>query len=100
MLPAAIAWLIGGNIVASALGTAIGNPLTFPFIWGATLELGRFCSTASDSHEGPPCICGHALAICDFATLWEPILKPMTLGSIPIGAGFALRFYLLRAGRL
>ncbi|MEQ8949382.1 DUF2062 domain-containing protein, partial [Parvibaculum sp.] len=28
-----IAWVIRGNLIASALGTFIGNPITFPVIW-------------------------------------------------------------------
>ncbi|MBL42221.1 MAG: hypothetical protein CMM49_06145 [Rhodospirillaceae bacterium] len=36
------AWLIGGNLIASAIGTAIGNPWTFPLIWFWILNLGRW----------------------------------------------------------
>ena len=32
-LAAAAAWLIRGNIIMSMIGTAIGNPWTFPLIW-------------------------------------------------------------------
>ena len=39
---ALFAWLIRGNLVASALGTAVGNPWTFPFIWLWILNLGRW----------------------------------------------------------
>ena len=28
-----LAWLIRGNMIMSMIGTAIGNPWTFPFIW-------------------------------------------------------------------
>ncbi|WP_245999124.1 DUF2062 domain-containing protein [Paracoccus methylarcula] len=38
---AAIAWLIGGNILAALLATFIGNPLTFPFIAVLSVSLGR-----------------------------------------------------------
>ncbi|MDO5529026.1 MAG: DUF2062 domain-containing protein [Paracoccus sp. (in: a-proteobacteria)] len=38
---AAIAWLIGGNIIAALLGTFVGNPLTFPFIAVLSVQLGR-----------------------------------------------------------
>ncbi|MEO0999442.1 MAG: DUF2062 domain-containing protein [Pseudomonadota bacterium] len=36
------AWLLGGNIVASLIGTFIGNPLTFPVIAWISLGLGRW----------------------------------------------------------
>lgn len=39
---ALIAWVIRGNIVASLMGTFVGNPLTFPFIAAASLETGRW----------------------------------------------------------
>ena len=39
---ALLAWLIGGNVIASAIGTAIGNPWTFPVIWFWILNLGRW----------------------------------------------------------
>lgn len=33
VLGAALAWIIRANIVAAIIGTAVGNPWTFPFIW-------------------------------------------------------------------
>jgi len=41
-LAAGLAWLVRGNILAALFGTAIGNPLTFPFISAASLSLGRW----------------------------------------------------------
>jgi uncharacterized protein (DUF2062 family) len=41
VLAAAVARLVRGNILASLLGTLVGNPLTFPVIAGASLWLGR-----------------------------------------------------------
>lgn len=40
VVSAVLAWLIRGNIVASAIGTFFGNPLTFPFIVAICLEIG------------------------------------------------------------
>ena len=37
---AGLAWIIRGNVVASAFGTIVGNPWTFPVIWILTYELG------------------------------------------------------------
>ena len=37
--------LLGGNMLAAALGTAIGNPLTFPLIWAISpTAIGRCAS--------------------------------------------------------
>lgn len=41
LLAALTAWVIRGNILASTLGTAAGNPWTFPFIWLSVLYTGR-----------------------------------------------------------
>ncbi len=40
LLAAILAWIIGANIFTSAMGTAIGNPWTFPAILPATYYLG------------------------------------------------------------
>jgi hypothetical protein len=37
---AILAYLIRGNILASLIGTAVGNPWTFPFMWYASYVLG------------------------------------------------------------
>jgi uncharacterized protein (DUF2062 family) len=36
-----MAYVLAGNMVAAALGTAFGNPMSFPFIWALTLKLGN-----------------------------------------------------------
>ena len=40
IIAAFITWIVRGNIFTSALGTAIGNPWTFPFIWASSYNLG------------------------------------------------------------
>ncbi len=40
ILAGALALLMRANIIASAVGTAIGNPWTFPFIWILIFETG------------------------------------------------------------
>lgn len=93
LLAALVAWIFAGNIVASALGTAFGNPLTFPLIWGATYELGRLIlhGRAIDGIE--PLQVGTALRRLDFSLIWEPLLKPMVVGAIPLGLVFGVIFY-------
>lgn len=94
IIAAIVAWVMAGNVIASAFGTAIGNPITFPFIWGATLQTGRFI--IHDPHmPGDEMAVGIMLRHLEFAQLWDPVLKPMTVGSIPLGVGAALLFYLL-----
>ena len=60
LIAAALAWLLRGNMLAAALGTAaVGNPLTFPLIWAATYAGGRFLlhagpASAARLHIGEP----------------------------------------------
>ena len=41
VIAAALAFITRGNILASAIGTFVGNPLTFPFIAGTAMYLGH-----------------------------------------------------------
>ncbi|MEX0347628.1 MAG: DUF2062 domain-containing protein [Rhizobiaceae bacterium] len=94
VIAAIVAWAMAGNVIASAFGTAIGNPITFPFIWGATLQTGRFI--IHDPHTpGDEMTVGFMLRHFEFSQLWDPVLKPMTVGSIPLGVSAAIIFYLL-----
>lgn len=93
IMAAIASYIIGGNVVASAFGTAIGNPLTFPFIWAATFETGRFLLTGDLTGHHAEIDIGLMLRHAEFVELWNPILKPMTIGSVPVGLAFALVFY-------
>jgi len=95
ILAGVLAWVMRGNLVASALGTAIGNPFTFPFIWASTLAAGRFILYGSQPEEIVPLQLGRALSQLEFVHLWEPLLKPMTIGALPVGGAVALVFYVL-----
>jgi uncharacterized protein len=95
LLAALVAWLFAGNVVASALGTAFGNPLTFPVIWGATYELGHFILNGRSTGSMSPPRLGALLRSLDFSQLWDPLLKPMTIGAIPLGFIFAVGGYFL-----
>ena len=59
VLAALIAWLIGGNLIASAIGTVVGNPWTFPFVWWGTLRLGELILGSSRATSIPERISLH-----------------------------------------
>lgn len=91
ILAAITAWLIRGNIVSSAIGTLIGNPWTFPFIWIAVLSTGHFFlgDTISSDHVNFVRIfesLGRSLLTLNFShfgrDIW-PIVYPMLVGCIP-----------------
>jgi uncharacterized protein (DUF2062 family) len=93
IIAAIVCWMIAGNLVAAALGTVFGNPLTFPLLWGASWETGKLILHERLPVHGPPAHLGEMLHNLSLAQLWGPILKPMTIGAIPLGLIFGLVFY-------
>lgn len=102
-----IAWLLRGNLLASALGTFVGNPLSFPLIWAATYQTGHYIlgSTASGSEPvGLVEAMGNILdsiknlngaeAVAALEQIWLPVLYPMTVGGLIWGVIVALPIYL------
>ncbi|GGE18889.1 membrane protein [Aureimonas endophytica] len=89
----AIAYLIAGNMAAAALGCGVGNPLTYPPIWAAMYELGRWILNAEPMDGKAPPGLAHALTHMDLKDIWGPVLKPMLIGGLPLGLAFALLGY-------
>ncbi|MCB1385744.1 MAG: DUF2062 domain-containing protein [Nitratireductor sp.] len=101
-----VAYVIAGNMIAAASGTFIGNPITFPFIWAATYSTGNFILKGEITDGGPQHTL-EAFAKTDWwhlgprgvanlaASIWEPVLKPMSVGAIPLGIGAGLIAYLI-----
>jgi uncharacterized protein (DUF2062 family) len=94
VLAGILAFCVGGNILASALGTGVGNPLTFPFIWLSTYNLGGMVlgyerRDQIDLTIPDGTIIGLASAPgASFSTIWEavsPVMVPMLAGCIPLG---------------
>lgn len=92
ILAAATAWLVRGNILASALGTIAGNPWTFPFIWLSVLYTGRRMLGMADHPDTQVDFLKffekgtRALMTFDFSLFFQdiwPILWPMMVGCIP-----------------
>lgn len=42
VLAVVFAYLIRGNFIAALIGTVVGNPITFPFIWGLIYKIGTY----------------------------------------------------------
>jgi uncharacterized protein (DUF2062 family) len=103
-----LAWIVRGNLLASALGTFVGNPLTFPFIWAATYNIGQFMLNNADVRSAPPDIVlamknemnaifaldGKA-ALDALDQIWEPLLFPMLVGGFVIGLICATPIYFI-----
>lgn len=83
----ALAYILRGNLIASALGTSVGNPLTFPFIWAFTFKIGKWILHGRLSDADPHKVhqqFQQGLLEQSFDSLW-PMLKPMLIGGIPLG---------------
>ena len=50
LLAIAFAYIIRGNIIAALIGTVIGTPLTFPFIWSLIYNIGVYVSNKNPSN--------------------------------------------------
>lgn len=93
-IAAIVCWLISGNMVAGGLGTFVfGNPLTFPFVVGASWETGKIMLRDHLPSHGPPAHLSEMLHNLSFSQLWGPVLKPMLFGAVPLGLIFGLLFY-------
>ena len=42
VLAVIFAYFIRGNFIAALIGTVVGNPITFPFIWGLIYKIGTY----------------------------------------------------------
>jgi uncharacterized protein len=92
VLAALFAWVIGGSVVSALLGTFVGNPLTYPLFWYSTYEVGTLMLGGEVSKRSIDLSGG--IFQKSLEQLW-PILKPMTLGSIPVGLALAALSYVL-----
>ncbi len=95
VIAAAVALCVRGNVVASAFGTVVGNPITFPFIYGSTLALGRFILFGRHPETIEPFNLGQILTHLNFKPLWEPLLWPMTIGGLILGGLAAIVTYVV-----
>lgn len=81
-----IAYLIRGNLIASALGTSVGNPLTFPFIWASTFKLGEWILHGEPAQGAQDIHRKFAERLLDQSLdVLLPMFKPMMVGAVPLG---------------
>lgn len=112
------AWLTRCNILASAIGTIIGNPWTFPFIWAFVYHVGT-ALLGLDANGAPPletlvllfrnvwALMGNWILFVvgledtihswhsreTFVTVIQTVFWPMFVGSLPVGLGIWLLVY-------
>jgi uncharacterized protein (DUF2062 family) len=86
--------LVRGNYLATAVGTMVGNPWTFPFIWVVTYQLGHALLGGRAAHLEP-------VQHWDLATFFvrmEAVFWPMVIGGLMLAVitGLATYFPLVR----
>jgi uncharacterized protein (DUF2062 family) len=86
-----MAWLVRANLIAAALGTAFGNPLTFPFIAGVSLELGGWLMGVEKGLDG----FNPGMAFTDYGRFMDRIFLPYLAGGVLPGLLSAGGCYLL-----
>ena len=86
-----IAFFVGGNMIAAALGTMIGNPISFPLIWVSTYNVGSLI-LGQEPRDFDAAALSRGVLQNSMETLL-PILKPMLIGCLPIGGLIGLVFY-------
>lgn len=84
ILAGLIAWVMGGNIIASAIGTWVGNPISFPFIWIASFRLGH-AILGTDAEMGLLSELSVSMLMSDPLGLLVPLILPMTIGGAFVG---------------
>lgn len=80
VLGALLALAVRGNVIASAIGTVVGNPWTFPLIWLWTYSLGRWVLGGGHGFKLLPEDLSLMRLIFDHPF---EVLLPMVIGSIP-----------------
>ncbi len=105
VLAAILAWIFRANIIASAIGTAVGNPWTFPFIWPGIFFLGKMLGAGGTDvlpdSTAFAMLFGNiieAMLAFDIVFLGEvawPVIFPMLVGGIPSAVAVWFAFYLL-----
>lgn len=83
----ALAWIVRGNLLASAIGTAIGNPWTFPLIFALTGNIGS-AILGYDVTAAVPVWSWDALfdAPLEYLASFFPLAFPLLVGGAPLGA--------------
>ncbi|MBI1362677.1 MAG: DUF2062 domain-containing protein [Proteobacteria bacterium] len=89
---ALVAYVLGGSILASAIGTFVGNPWTFPFIWLAALDLGNYVLGVQNPHQLPESF-SLKTVFGNFSFWAEHYIWPMMVGGFPLGIIAAALFY-------
>lgn len=111
----ALAWLLGGNMIAALIGQIVGNPVTLPFIALISMSLGRrilgtpgatgrdftrvleaFTTAAEGLWESFLSLFGHGQSqFAKVTVIWDEVMLPYFVGGLLPGLVTSLAFYWL-----
>ena len=104
VLAGLIAFGLRASILASAIGTVVGNPLTFPFIWLATYNVGAALLGLEAKGEvvldlpadsGSAVNAGMMEFVGGLLHRLEPVFLPMIIGGTLLGLACAAACYFI-----
>jgi len=82
IIAGALSWFSRASIVASALGTFAGNPITFPFIWVGAYEFGTWALGEVPRFEIIDLYSGVLQGSVE--QIWT-LVMPMAMGGVTLG---------------
>lgn len=90
IIAAGLALALRANLLASAVGTVVGNPLTFPLIWMATYQVGNTILGVSHGQHLADAPFSERMTFSAVASedLWNSlssVIMPMLVGGVPLG---------------
>lgn len=82
-------WLLRGNLFAALVGTLVGNPVTFPFIWGLDYYAGSLLMNSSGGETqavslSPPAVQDYTLVQLFLSDYSDNLFLLMLIGSLPL----------------
>ena len=98
-----LAWVIRASLLSAAIGTIVGNPWTFPFIWIWIYESGRWMLNETSGQVAKELNFSEFFGafteaflrfdlVYLFDTAW-PVFWPMVVGGIPTALAVWFVFY-------
>lgn len=89
------AWLVRGSIPAALVAQVVGNPWTFPFIWAASLAVGRVIIPLQNGTDLTALMnnLDWQFVLANQQDLIMNILVPLALGGLILGFVFGVLTY-------
>ena len=94
VLSAALGWATRGSVIAALIGTVVGNPWTFPFIWLWIYHFGHWLIAIFGFGRAVPELPAESLTFSVLMDDFTGIFVPMVVGCVPTAILVWFLFYL------